>query len=84
MIKKLLDRNITKYKQIIQKNSLILPTMENPGCQMFSTITTLMNHEGEFIFQLHKQNYFILYSKNLKEKNILKLFFHSNFLKMHI
>ena len=25
-------------KLFIQKNSLILPTMENPGCQIFSTI----------------------------------------------
>ena len=29
---------ISSNKLIIQKNSLILPTMENPGCQIFSTI----------------------------------------------
>ena len=30
-------------KLFIPKNSLILPTMENPGCQIFSTIRNMLS-----------------------------------------
>ena len=46
---------------------------------------TYQHDSKDFNICNYKQNYFIMFSKNLKEKNILKmLFFRSDFLKMHI